>query len=256
MTHPDGRVALVTGGAQGIGRSIALRLARDGADIAILDIDATGAEATAAAIRTLGRHALALGGDVAAPAEVTAAVEAVERELGPIAILVNNAGICRIGPALETPLADLQAMLRVNVEGTFICCQAVVPRMVARRAGVVVNLSSWAGKSGRPWFGAYSASKFAVTGFTQALAAEVAPHGVRVNAVCPGIVVATNMRTEIEAAQQRWGLPETREREKAIPLGRVSVPEDVARVVAFLVSEDAAYVAGEAINVTGGLWMD
>ena len=256
MADLTGQVAFVTGGARGIGRSIALRLAADGADVALFDRGFEAGDQPAASIRASRRRALALAGDVAAPESVEAAVNEAEAQLGPISILVNNAGICRIAPALETDLDDFRAMFRVNVEGVFVCCRAVVPRMVERRAGCVINMASWTGKSGRPYFAAYGASKFAVIGLTQALAAEVAPFGVRVNAICPGIVVSTDMRREIEAAQERYGLPGTRERERAIPLGRTAEPEDVAAVAAFLASDAAAYITGESVNVTGGLWMD
>ena len=160
-------------------------------------------------------------------------------------MLVNNAGVAWMGPALEMPLEALQAMLRVNVEGVFIVSRAVLPHMIARRAGSVVNLASWAGKTGNAFFAGYSASKFAVIGLTQALAREMAPHGIRVNAICPGIVVDTAMRTAIEVQQRQYGLPETAEREKSIPIGRVSVPEDVARVAAFLASDESSYMTGE-----------
>jgi NAD(P)-dependent dehydrogenase (short-subunit alcohol dehydrogenase family) len=119
-----------------------------------------------------------------------------------------------------------------------------------------MNLASWAGKTGNAYFAGYSASKFAVIGLTQALAREMAPHGIRINAICPGIVVDTAMRTALEAQQRQYGLPQTAEREKLIPLGRVSVPDDVARVAAFLASDEAAYMTGESINLSGGLLMD
>lgn len=256
MAELAGRIALVTGGARGIGRGIALRLAREGADIALLDCDPSAANETAGELRAIGRRALAIGGDVSEPADLDRAVAEIETRLGPIAILVNNAGICRVAPALETSLEDFRATFRVNVEGVFVCCRAVVPRMIERREGCVINMSSWTGKSGRPFFAAYSASKFAVIGLTQALAAEVAPYGVRVNAICPGVVVSTEMRREIEEAQRRYGQADTRERERAIPLGRSAVPQDIAGVAAFLASPDASYLTGEAINVSGGLWMD
>ena len=247
----NGRVGLVTGAGSGIGREIARRLARDGMAVAVLDRD--GAAAQAAAAETGG---LAVTVDVTSPEGVYRAVDTVLAHFHKIDLLVNNAGIAWMGPALEMPLEALQAMLRVNVEGVFITSRAVLPHMIARRSGSVVNLASWAGKTGNAFFAGYSASKFAVIGLTQALAREMAPHGIRVNAICPGIVVDTAMRTAIEAQQRHYGLPETAEREKSIPLGRVSVPDDVARIAAFLASDEASYITGEAINLSGGLLMD
>ena len=243
----NGRVGFVTGAGSGIGREIARRLARDGMAVAVLDRD--GAAAQAAAAETGG---LAVTVDVTSLEGVDRAVDTVLAHFHKIDLLVNNAGIAWMGPALEMPLEALQAMLRVNVEGVFIMSRAVLPHMIARRSGSVVNLASWAGKTGNAFFAGYSASKFAVIGLTQALAREMAPHGIRVNAICPGIVVDT----AIEAQQRHYGLPETAEREKSIPLGRVSVPDDVARIAAFLASDEASYITGEAINLSGGLLMD
>ena len=251
MDALNGRVGLVTGGGGGIGREIARRLASDGMTVAVLDRDGDAAQTAAAEV-----GGLALSADVTLPDEVAGAVEATLAHFGRIDLLVNNAGIAWTGPALEMPLDVLQAMLRVNVEGVFIASQAVLPHMVARRSGSVVNLASWAGKTGAAYFAGYSATKFAVIGLTQALAREMAPHGVRVNAICPGIVVDTAMRSALEAQQRQWGLPQTAEREKLIPMGRVSVPDDVARVAAFLASDEAAYITGESINLSGGLLMD
>jgi NAD(P)-dependent dehydrogenase (short-subunit alcohol dehydrogenase family) len=247
----NGRVGLVTGGGGGIGREIARRLAREGMTVAVLDRDAEAAQAAAAEI---GGFAAAV--DVTSPGDVQRAVDGVLARFEKIDLLVNNAGVAWMGPALEMPLEALQTMLRVNVEGVFIVSRAVLPHMIGRGAGSIVNLASWAGKTGNAYFAGYSASKFAVIGLTQALAREMAPHGIRVNAICPGIVVDTAMRTAIEAQQRRYGLPETEEREKSIPLGRVSVPDDVARIAAFLASDESSYMTGEAINLSGGLLMD
>jgi NAD(P)-dependent dehydrogenase (short-subunit alcohol dehydrogenase family) len=246
-----GRVGLVTGGGGGIGRAIALRLARDGMAVALLDRDGEAAQRVAAELDGLG-----LGADVTAADEVGRAVDAVLARYGRIDVLVNNAGICWTGPALDMPLETFRAMLQVNVEGVFIASRAVLPHMIARRSGAVVNLASWAGKTGNAYFAGYSASKFAVIGLTQALAREMAPHGIRVNAICPGIVVDTAMRAALEAQQRQYGLPQTSEREKLVPLGRMSVPDDVARVATFLASDEAAYMTGESINLSGGLLMD
>jgi len=247
----NGRVGLVTGAGGGIGTAIARRLTREGMAIAVLDRDGAAAKAIGAEIGGLG-----VAADVTSEDEVGRAVEGVLARFGQIDLLVNNAGVAWMGPALEMPLEALQAMLRVNVEGVFLVSRAVLPHMIARRSGSIVNLASWAGKTGNAYFAGYSASKFAVIGLTQALAREVAPHGIRVNAICPGIVVDTAMRTAIESQQRQYGLPETAEREKSIPVGRVSVPEDVARVAAFLASAESSYMTGESINLSGGLLMD
>jgi NAD(P)-dependent dehydrogenase (short-subunit alcohol dehydrogenase family) len=247
----NGRVGLVTGAGGGIGREIARRLAGEGMSVAVLDRDGPAAQAVAAEI-----GGLAVAADVTSEEEVGGAVDTVLAAFKQIDVLVNNAGIAWMGPALEMPLEALQAMLRVNVEGVFIMSRAVLPDMIARRSGSVVNLASWAGKTGPAFFAGYGATKFAVIGLTQALAREMAPHGIRVNAICPGIVVDTAMRRAIEAQQRQFGLPETAEREKSIPIGRVSVPNDVARIAAFLASDEASYMTGESINLSGGLLMD
>ena len=252
MTYAlHGRVALVTGAGSGIGGAIARRLAREGMAVAVLDRDGAAAQTVAAEV-----GGVAVTADVTSASEMSGAVDTVLGRLGRIDVLVNNAGIAWMGPALDMPLDALQAMLRVNVEGVFIASRAVLPHMMARRSGSIVNLASWAGKTGNAYFAGYSASKFAVIGLTQALAREMAPHGVRVNAICPGIVVDTAMRTAIEAQQRHYGLPETAEREKSIPIGRVSVPDDVARIAAFLASDESSYMTGESINLSGGLLMD
>jgi NAD(P)-dependent dehydrogenase (short-subunit alcohol dehydrogenase family) len=246
-----GRVGLVTGGGSGIGLAIVRRLASEGIAVAVLDRDSTAAHAAATEI-----GGVAVTADVTSASDVDRTVEDVLGRFGKIDVLVNNAGIAWMGPALEMPLEALQAMLRVNVEGVFIVNRAVLPHMIHRRSGSIVNLASWAGKTGNAFFAGYSASKFAVIGLTQALAREMAPHGIRVNAICPGIVVDTAMRSSIEAQQRQYGLPETAEREKTIPIGRVSIPDDVARVTAFLASDEASYITGESINLSGGLLMD
>ena len=247
----DGRVGLVTGGGGGIGRAIARRLASDGMTVAVLDRNSGAAQTVAAEI-----GGFAVTADVAEPKEIGLAVDAILARFAKIDLLVNNAGVAWMGPALDTPLEALRSMLAVNVEGVFIVSRAVLPHMIERRGGSIVNLASWAGKTGPAYFAGYSASKFAVIGLTQVLAREMAPHGIRVNAICPGIVVDTAMRSAIEAQQRRYSLPETAEREKSIPIGRVSVPDVVAAIAAFLASDESSYMTGEAINLSGGLLMD
>ena len=251
----DGRIALVTGAGGGIGRAIALRLAREGCPVGVLDRDGMAAEQTGALIRAAGGQAASQAGNVARRDEVAAAVAALEAKLGPTDILVNNAGILRTAPFLDVTDTDWHDIFSVNLDGTFHLCQAVLPGMVARQRGTVVNMASWTGKKGVPNHAAYSASKFAVIGLTQSIAGEMAAHGIRVNAVCPGIIVDTQMRTDAEATNKAQGLPDVHTRARTVPLGRPGLPDEIAGVVAFLASNEASYMTGQAVNITGGLWM-
>ncbi len=248
------RIALVTGGAAGIGRAIALKLAREGSHVAILDLDPAAAARTAEEVRQLGCRAASAAGNVADAASIATAVATLSKDIGSFDILVNNAGIARLGALLTMDEKDWTDTFNINVTGTFNVTRAVVPDMVKRKRGAVVNLASWLGKRAAPNFGSYAASKFAIVGFTQALALEVAPH-VRVNAVGPGLIVGTSMRSDIDEASKRVGLPLADERVKSIPLGRAGTAEDVAKVVAFLASDEADYVTGAMYDVTGGSWM-
>lgn len=252
----EGRKAIVTGAAHGIGRAIAARLVAEGCDVGIFDRDAESAEITAKAIAAPGRTVAVAAGDVSRKADVDAAIARLAGALGDIDILVNNAGICPIGKMLEMPEADWNATFGVNVNGLFHVSRAVVPGMIARRRGTVVNLASWMGKSGVASYGAYCASKFAIVALTQTLAAEVGEHGVRVNAVAPGLIVETRMREESEVERRSQGLPTASDRAKGIPLRRAGLPSDIAKAVVFLASDEAAYITGETVNVTGGLWND
>lgn len=249
------RRALVTGAGGGIGRAIALRLARDGYDVAVNDLDRERASRIAGEVAALGVRGLPLVADVADRAAAQGMVADALGALEHLDLLVNNAGICRLGAIAEFSEADWRATFRVNVDSVFFCCQAVVPHMTGRGEGSIVNIASWSGKSGAPYFGPYCASKFAVIGLTQSLAREVAPRGVRVNAVCPGIVAGTEMRAQIDRESRALGRPTSEERVGLIPLGRLGEADDVASVVAFLASDEARYMTGQAINVTGGLWM-
>jgi len=250
-----GRRAVVTGAGLGIGRAIALRLAAEGCDVGVFDRSPEDAQETARLIESAGRRAAVATGDVASLDQVRAGMDALVAVLGAVDILVNNAGILRTAPFLETTPEVWRAVLGVNLDGVFNGCQAVLPHMIARRSGVIVNMSSWTGKKGVPNHAAYATSKFGVIGLTQSIAGEVAAHGVRVNAVCPGIIVNTAMRDQAEALNRAQGLPDVATRVQAIPLKRAGTPEDVAGVVAFLASDDAGYMTGQAINITGGLWM-
>jgi len=251
----DGRIALVTGAGGGIGRAIALRLAREGCPVGLFDIDQAGVQGTLELVQDTGGRGAAVTGSVARRAEVTEGVAALTAALGPVDILVNNAGILRTSPFLDTTDADWRDTFGVNLNGVFFFCQAVLPAMVARRRGAVVNMSSWTGKKGVPNHAAYSASKFAVLGLTQSMAGEMAGHGIRINAVCPGIIVDTRMRVEAEAQNRAQGLPDVQARAKTIPMQRPGSPEEIAAAVAFLASDEASYMTGQAVNITGGLWM-
>jgi NAD(P)-dependent dehydrogenase (short-subunit alcohol dehydrogenase family) len=255
MDGTGAKKLLITGAATGIGRSIALRFAADGYDVGIVDVNREKAEETANAVRAQGRAAQVYIADVGDYEQVQGVVGSFIGQFGAIDALVNNAGIVSVDTLVETSVKAWNDTFRVNVNGVFHFCKAAVPHMVARRSGAIVNTASWLGKKGVPFYSAYSASKFAVIGLTQSLALEVARDGVRVNAVCPGFIVDTGMRDVLEKSSAQRGLATTKEREAGIPMGRVGVPDDIAPVVAFLASEQAAYMTGQAINVTGGLWL-
>lgn len=249
-----GEVAIVTGAGNGIGRATALRLARDGCRVGLFDIDAAGAEQTARQVRDAGGHAAVATGSVARRNEVERGFADLAAALGPPTVLVNNAGILRTAPFRELTDQIWHDTIGVNLDGVFFGCQAVLPAMLAAGRGAIVNMASYAGKKGLRNHAAYSASKFAVIGLTQSLAEEVAEAGVRVNAVCPGIIVDTGMREVAEAEARAQGRPDVTERAKIVPMRRPGLPDEIAKVVAFLASAEASYMTGQAINVTGGLW--
>ena len=245
-----GKVALVTGAQQGIGRAIAVALAKDGADVAVnyLD-DRAAAEETSAGVRRAGRRACLVQGDVARPGDAAALVDAVARDLGTPAILVNNAGVFPRVEFLAMSEADWDHVLDVNLKGSFLCAQAAARRMVAAgTGGAIVNLASVAMR-GTPLGVHYSASKAGVMGLTRAMALALAPHRIRVNAIAPGLT---------DTAQPRYGNSEAElvELGRQIPLeGRMATPEEIARVAAFLASDEAGWVTGQTIHVNGGAFM-
>jgi NAD(P)-dependent dehydrogenase (short-subunit alcohol dehydrogenase family) len=242
------RVAVVTGAGQGIGKATALLFAKEGAAVGVLDVNAENAERTAAEIRAAGGRALALPCSVADAGQVDRAMATAERELGPIDVLSNVAGIYgRHMPTRELPLDEWRHVLDVNLTGPFLCSKRVLRGMIDRRWGRIVNVASGHALSGRPNVAPYSASKTAVIGFTKALALEVGRSGVTVNAIMPG-VTDTAMPRENDPEGKR--LPILAEQN---PMGRIGRPEDIANAMAFLASEDAGYITGQTIAVNGGV---
>jgi len=251
----EGKAAVVTEGASGIGRAIALRLAQEGCDVGVIDKNADGAAETEQQIRARKKSAATVAADVTDIDAMQRAVDMLAEKLGKLDILVNCAGILRLARLAEMKKQDWDDTFRVNVDGTFHACRAAIPHLKRRGQGRIINIASWLGKTGRPYFGAYSASKFAVIAITQMFALELAPQKIAVNAICPGIIMETGMRERAEAEVKAMGLPTAAERVSSIPLGRLGKPDDVARLAAFLCSDEAAYMTGQSINVTGGLWL-
>lgn len=256
MYDLEGKRAIITGAGNGIGRSIAKRLAEEGCSIGIFEIDAAAADETTRKIRSQGSPCYSTLGDVSDPSSVKEGMPKLIDALGGVDILVNNAGICRIGKILDMTDQDWSQTFGINVDGVYHVSRAVVPHMVRQKSGAVINISSWMGKSGVHSYGAYCASKFAIIALTQALACEVGEDGVRVNAVAPGLILETRMREESEKDRAAQGLTPAADRVKSIPARRAGLPEDIAKAVAFLASTEAAYITGETVNVTGGSWND
>ena len=253
------RVAVVTGGGSGIGGEICRALAREGALVAVTDLREEAAEAVAAQIQGASRgQAAAWAFDVGDRLAVEQAADEIEKQLGPPDIWVNNAGWSKIVPFLDCTDVIWDRSLHINLTGTFIGCQVAIRSMLPRRRGVIINMSSQSGKTGNSHFAAYCASKFGVIGLTQSLAIEFARQGIRVNAICPGVVF-TPMWDEIkhDYARKRDMNPEDVRDYMAdkIPMGRLCTEEDVALTAVFLASDDAAYITGQAINLAGGMVM-
>lgn len=252
-----GKVILVTGASQGIGRGIALRLARDGANLALVDIKADKLEAVKAEVEAHGVKATTFTADVSDRDQIFAAVEHAEKELGGFDVIVNNAGIAQVKPLDDVRPDDLDRIFRINIDGVVWGIQAAAAKFKARgHKGKIINASSIAGHDGFAMLGVYSATKFAVRALTQAAAKEYASHQITVNAYCPGIV-GTDMWVEIdERFSEITGTPKGETYKKyveGIALGRAQTPEDVAALVAFLSSDDSDYITGQAILTDGGI---
>jgi NAD(P)-dependent dehydrogenase (short-subunit alcohol dehydrogenase family) len=264
-----GKVAIVTGSGQGIGLGVARRLVAEGARVVIAEYNRANADSAAA---ELGSAALAYPVDIGETEQVTRMVADVVGAYGQIDILVNNAGVNKTQYMLDVTPDDWDRVQRVNQKGLFFCLQAVAKQMIAqipddvkaagkapRSYGKIVNFSSVAGRSGRPYAADYSASKWAVISITQSAALALAAYNINVNAVCPGLV-PTPMWTDIDRVQAaRFGLDQGQWMQKsidAIPLKRAAMPEDIAAAVSFLCSTDADYITGQALNVDGGIEMN
>ncbi len=251
----------ITGAGMGIGRAIALTMVREGADLYITDLDVEAAQRVAAEAEAIRPGARIGAGqlDVRDAAGVTMRLKDAMSQLGGLELAVNNAGVSTMGRVVDLTEADWNFNMDVNAKGIFLCCQAEVRLFLQQgNGGSIVNTASMAGKKAAPLLAHYSASKFAVIGFTQALALETAADGIRVNAVCPGYVRTSMQEREVVWESGLRGITPEEVRAdylRAIPLGRLEEPEDVARVVVFLLSDRAAYMTGQAINVTGGAIM-
>lgn len=254
----DGRVAIVTGSGRGIGQAIARRFAREGAAVLVSDIDADPAREAVQAIESDGGRAALNVCDVTDERQVAAMFDDAETALGPVDIIVNNAGYVGAAPIVDETVESWDAMFAVNVRGVFLGLQQAARRMIPQGSGCVINLSSAAGKRGRANLTAYCAAKHAVIGITRAAAIELAPHGIRVNALCPGIVdtrfwemldpVLSGLEANPAGGAWARGL-------SGIPLGRYGQPEDVANAAVLMASNDASYITGQSISVDGGMVM-
>ncbi|MFB3817057.1 MAG: SDR family NAD(P)-dependent oxidoreductase [Candidatus Methylomirabilales bacterium] len=260
-----GKVAVVTGGAQGIGRGIVLCLAREGADVAIADLQVEAAGRVADEVKALGRKAVALPLDVTKEAEFGPCFDRVRRELGQIDILVNNAGTaCRPGnPFTNNVEEDWDLVWAVNVKSIFFACKAIAPYFMERKAGKIVNIASIAGTMNSPNMPPYSVSKMGVVTFTKVVAKDLAPHNINVNAICPGMLWTPfwQLTAErlIKAGGPAAGMTPRQVFEArvnaVIPLKREQTPEDIGRAAVFLASEDARNITGQALHVDGGVVM-
>jgi NAD(P)-dependent dehydrogenase (short-subunit alcohol dehydrogenase family) len=254
----QGQVAIVTGAGRGIGRATALELAKLGADIVIAELDQNGADGTAKLVKDLGRRAAVIPTDVTKRADLAQMAERTKSQFGRIDILINNAGIYRAAATLDVTEEHWDAIMTINAKAVFFASQAVLPAMIAAKRGSIVSLASMAGKIGSKTNLPYNASKAAVVSMTKSLALAHAADGIRVNCVCPGFVETDMWQMVARDQSKLLGMtPDefTRAREKSVPLGRMEKPQDVANVIAFLCTDRAGYMTGQALSVDGGLVM-
>jgi 3-oxoacyl-[acyl-carrier protein] reductase len=244
----EGKVALVTGGAQGIGRTLGLALAQAGADVGVADILQAPAEQTVAEIQAMGRKALAIEADVSQAASVRAMVTACVSGLGKLDILVNNAGVFPIAVVAMMSEADWAKVMNINLTGVFLCCQAALGPLRQSGSGRIINLASVSGLVGAVGMAHYAASKAGVVGFTKSLAREVAPNGITVNAIAPGIILT-------EQARHNFPTSSLTAYTSQVPLGRLGSPDDLSGMVVFLASAAASYITGQVYAIDGGYTM-
>ncbi len=252
------RVAVVTGGGRGIGAELCRAFADEGALVGVLDIRQEKAEQVVEQLREANGQAMTVACDVTDRDDVEQAADQVEQELGPLAIWVNNAGVSYILPFLECTEQIWDQTLEVNLKGAYLGCQAAIRRMAPRQSGVIINMSSQSGRVGNSHYAAYCASKFGIIGLTQSLAVEFAAQGIRVNAICPGVVPTPMWDTQIEDYARKRDLKAEDVMsyfESNIPMGRIGKAEDIAQAALFLASDEADYITGQALNVSGGAVM-
>jgi 3-oxoacyl-[acyl-carrier protein] reductase len=242
-----GKVALVTGAAQGIGKAVTLLLARHGVDVIVADVNMEKAEETAREVQAMGHQGVAVKLDVTRLQEVEATVETALQKFGKIDILINNAGIARDKLILRMTEEDWDAVLGVNLKGTFNCTKAVIKHMSKQRSGKIVNIASVVGEMGNPGQANYAASKAGVIGFTKTIAREFAQRGINVNAIAPGYIQTPMTDALPEKAKE--------ELKRMIPMERLGQAEDVAQAVLFLVSDASSYITGNVLKVNGGIYM-
>jgi 3-oxoacyl-[acyl-carrier protein] reductase len=243
----NGKVALVTGGAQGIGKAVALMLAHHGADVIVADVNLEKAQETAKEVEATGRGAMAVKVDITRLNDVEQMVESAIARFGKVDILINNAGIARDKLILRMTEEDWDAVLDVNLKGTFHCTKTVIKHMSKQRSGKIVNIASVVGEMGNAGQANYSASKAGVIGLTKTVAREFAQRGINVNAIAPGYIQTPMTDVLPDKAKE--------ELKRMIPMERLGQPEDVAHAVLFLVSEASSYITGQVLNVNGGIYM-
>ena len=246
----NGKVVIVTGSAQGIGRAIALRLAEEGAKVAVADIDFAGAQRTAGEIKNAGGSATAVKLDVTRLEDAMAAADAAERDLGPIDVLVNNAGWDIVEPFVQSTPETWDKVIAINFRGVLNCCKAIAPRMQSRKHGKIVSISSDAARVGSTGEAVYAGCKAAIIGFSKTLARELARDGINVNVVCPGPTETALLRN---AMAGRPGVLDAMAR--GIPMRRLGQPGDLAGAIAFFASSDSDYATGQVLSISGGLTM-